>query len=172
MLRVLAAFMILAASTGLGFALAEGIRNRPRQLRMLQYGLTILLSEIRYRQTPLPHAFQLSARRLDAPVAGLFMALARGLAQAEGRGLYWVWQQTGTAALHDSALSQQDLQVVDSLMRVLGSGCTGEQERQLEMHLRHLQQEEIQAEKQREKTEKMWRYLGVLSGIALIIILL
>lgn len=58
------------------------------------------------------------------------------------------------------------------LTQVLGAGTVGEQIRQLELHMEHLQQLEQEAERARTANEKIWRYLGVFSGIALVLILL
>jgi stage III sporulation protein AB len=57
-------------------------------------------------------------------------------------------------------------------MQVLGASSVAEQAKQLELHLLHLRQLEKEAERSRTANEKIWRYLGVFSGLALVLILL
>lgn len=170
MLRLLAAGLIIFAGAGLGFAAAEGYRRRPRQLRQLQFALTFLGSEIRYRQTPLPQGMEATAAAVGGPVGLLFSDLAAALKGAGGRALSWAWEQVEPR--RDLALAPQDYALLASLVRVLGTGAVAEQVGQLELHLRHLGQLEAEAEKARTANEKVWRYLGLFSGLALVLILL
>lgn len=170
MIRLVAALLIVGASTGLGFSMAETVRQRPQQLRQLQFALSLLQGEIRYRHTPLPSALGLVARRISGPVGGLFQALADVLARADGRGMDWAWEQVRE---HQGlVLTLDDRAVLDSLMPVLGGGGVEEQVRQLNLHLEQLRQAEQAAERWRQNNEKMWCYLGVFAGIALVLILL
>ncbi|HOC05727.1 MAG: hypothetical protein ACOX21_09420 [Bacillota bacterium] len=170
MLKLLASGLIVAASSGLGFAVADGYRHRPRQLRQLQFALTVLGSEIRFRQTPLPQGLQAVASAVGGPVGQLFADLAAVLARAQGRSVSWAWQQVKPC--RGLALSSRDQDLLARLTQVLGAGTVGEQIRQLELHMEHLQQLEQEAERARTANEKIWRYLGVFSGIALVLILL
>ncbi|NLY32589.1 MAG: stage III sporulation protein AB, partial [Firmicutes bacterium] len=94
MLKLLASGLIVAASSGLGFAVADGYRHRPRQLRQLQFALTVLGSEIRFRQTPLPQGLQAVASAVGGPVGQLFADLAAVLARAQGRSVSWARART------------------------------------------------------------------------------
>lgn len=170
MLRMLAAVLIVFSGAGLGFAVAEGFRHRPRQLRQLQFALTVLGSEIRFRQTPLPQGLQAMAAATGGPVGQLFADLARVLERAEGRSVSWAWQQVKPGP--GLALASQDYALLANLGQVLGAGTIAEQGRQLELHMEHLRQLEQEAEQSRAANEKVWRYLGVFSGLALVLILL
>jgi len=150
--------------------MAEGFRRRPVQIRQLQFALTVLGSEIRFRQTPLPQGLQAVAAAVSGPVGKLFADLAAGLQEADGRGVSWAWQQV--KADSKLALAPEDLDLLENLMLVLGAGNIQEQGRQLELHLEHLHRLEREAERSRESNEKIWRYLGVFSGFALVLILL
>lgn len=168
MLKVVGAALIVLAGTGLGFSMADTFRHRPQQLRQLQFALTVLGTEIRFRQTPLPAALQTVATTLSTPLGRIFADLSAALARADGRGLPWAWKQVGRQGL---ALAPQDYALLDNLMQVLGAGNIAEQGRQLDLHLDHLRQLEAEAEKARAANEKIWRYLGVLSGLALVLVL-
>lgn len=170
MLRILAAVLIVMAGAGLGFAMADRFKMRPQQLRQLQFALTVLGSEIRFRQTPLPIGLKAVAAVTPAPISAFFAELAANLSNSDGKGLDWAWQQMRpNSAL---ALNPEDYSVLENLVQVLGAGTVFEQERQLELHQEQLRQLEREAERSRAVNEKIWRYLGVFSGLALALILL
>lgn len=170
MLRLAAAGLIVVAGAGLGFGVADRYRQRPRQLRQLQFALTVLGSEIRFRQTPLPAGLETVAAATPAPVGNLFADTARALLNADGRGVEWAWRQVKPPP--GAALAAEDYALLENLMQVLGTGTVAEQGRQLELHLEHLRQLEREADGAREANEKIWRYLGVFGGLALALILL
>ncbi len=169
MLRLLAAAMIVLSASSLGFAMAETFRRRPQQLRQLQFALTVLSGEIRFRQTPLPQALAAVAKATPMPVGQLFADLEAALAGADGRGLSWAWQQVKPRGL---ALAPADYALLENLMQVLGAGDVVQQGRQLDLHLEQLRHLELEAERSRIANEKIWRYLVVFSGLALVLILL
>lgn len=170
MIRFMAALLIVGACSGLGFGMAERVRQRPRQLRQLQFALSLLQGEIRYRHTPLPSALSTAAARISGPVAEMFTALARGLEAADGQSIALIWEQVRQPP--GLGLNLDDRAVLDSLVPVLGCGGVEEQVRQLDLHLEQLRQAEQAAELWRQRNEKMWCYLGVFAGIAIVLILL
>ena len=170
MLRFLAAGLIILSGAGLGFSMADVFRQRPRQLRQLQFALTVLGSEIRFRQTPLPGALAAVAEATPQPVGQLFSELGAMLVLADGRGLAWAWGKVEPKP--GIALAPEDFSLMENLMQVLGAGSVTDQGRQLDLHLEHLRQLEREAERSKTANEKIWRYLGVFSGIALVLILL
>lgn len=169
-MRLIAVGLLVLSCTGFGFAMAERFRLRPRQLRQLQFALTMLGSEIRFRQTPLPQGLMAIAEAVEGPVGQLFADYGRALVEAEGRSTSWVWQQVKPTA--DLAFAPEDYAFLSRLVLVLGAGTIKEQERQLELHMQHLIQLEQQAEAARATKEKTWRYLGICSGLAIALILL
>jgi len=170
MLRLIGAGMVVLAGGCFGFIMAEGFRLRPQQLRHLQYALTILGSEIRFRQTPLPTGLAVVGAATPAPVGELFADLAAILSRADGRSMDWAWRQVKPGP--GIALTEEDFALLGSLTQILGAGSVAEQERQLDLHLNYLRQLEGQAEQARAANVKIWRYLGVFSGLALALILL
>lgn len=169
-MRLLAAGLLVFCGAGFGFAAAERLRRRPRQLRQLQFALTALGSEIRFRQTPLPQGLAAVAVATGGAVGQLFADFAHALLGAEGRSPSWAWEQVKPGP--ELAFASEDYALLNRLALVLGAGTIDEQERQLALHLEHLGQLEQQAEETRGAKEKTWKYLGFCSGLALALILL
>lgn len=170
LLKIVASVLIILTTTVIGFDVARRYRDRPQHLRQLQSALQGLATEISYGATPLPEAFASLAATHRSPIADMFQAAATQLTRP-GTTAAAAWQEGLEALVKRSALGQRDLVVVRQLGTVLGLSDRLDQERHLLLALQHLQREEVLAEQERQQNERMWRYLGVLSGLLLVIVL-
>lgn len=171
LIKLLSAAAVITATSAWGFGIAGVYRKRPQHLRQLQSGLQSLLTEITYGATPLPEALAAIGCRLDPPVAALFKRAA-ALVMIPGKTAAEAWHQGLHTLAADSAIKQEDLSVLRPLGQVLGLSDRQDQERHLLLALRHLLDAERQAEQERRQNENLWRYLGVLSGLMLVIVLM
>lgn len=169
-LKLIAAGMVVFATSMAGFTIAKGYRERPQQLRMLQSMLQALATEIAYGSTPLPEAFLRLSQSSPAPIAGLFRKAATSL-NDPGATADEAWQDGLVELQAHSALHQADLAILEQLGSLLGLSDRADQERHLLLAVQQLVREEARAEQLRQSNERMWRYLGVLSGILLVIVL-
>ncbi|GGI95985.1 stage III sporulation protein AB [Alicyclobacillus cellulosilyticus] len=170
MVRLLGAALIMVACTGIGFRIARDYRERPRQLRGLMHALRVLQTEIEYTATPLPQALERVARRAPAPVKVLFETAAEGLRDPQ-QTLDTAFQ-AGMAALDaQSALRKQDYDVLWEFGRTLGTSDRLHQTQHIAATLEHLAALEREARDLQRRNERLWQYLGVLTGIALLILL-
>lgn len=170
LLKIVASGLIVLTTTAIGFDIARRYRDRPQHLRQLQSALQGLATEISYGATPLPEAFASLAATHRPPITDMFQAATMELARP-GTTAAVAWQAGLDVLLRHSALSQQNLVVIRQLGAVLGLSDRLDQERHLLLAVQHLQREEVSAEQDRLQNERMWRYLGVLSGLLLVIVL-
>jgi stage III sporulation protein AB len=168
--KLVAGGLVVFACSMTGFTVARNYRERPRQLRALQSALQGLATEIAYGATPLPEAFCSLARTSQPPVADFFRSAAETL-QNPGATAQDAWQRGLTQLRQESALLQSDLSVLGQLASVLGLSDRQDQERHLLLTVQQLSREETKAEEARASNERMWKYLGVLSGLLLVIVL-
>lgn len=153
-----------------GFTVARNYRERPRHLRQLQSALQGLCTEISYGATPLPDAFSHLATTTRDPVSCLFRASARVVSRP-GATADEAWAEGLRELQAKSALLGTDIQILAQLGNVIGLSDRTDQERHLLLTAQQLQREEHKAEEDRQKNERMWKYLGVLSGVLLVIVL-
>ncbi len=170
LVKLIASSLILATTTKIGFDVARRYRERPEHLRQLQSVLQGLATEIAYGATPLPEAFSNLASTHSPPAQVMLRAAATSLSQP-GCTAATAWQVGIDALLKVSAITASDLAIVQQLGAVLGLSDRRDQERHLLLAVQHLQREEARAEQERQQNERMWRYLGVLSGLMLVIVL-
>lgn len=162
----------MGATTCAGWQVAARYARRPGQLRDLQTGLAVLQTEVEYGATPLPEALQRAARAAG-PVAGqIFAESARRLAAGGGVTAGECWEQAVEAVADTTDLGPEELSVLKALAPVLGASDRADQIRHLQLARHRLESEEARAREERQRYERMARYLGVLSGAALVLILI
>jgi stage III sporulation protein AB len=168
--KMTGALMMVAACSYTGYALSQRFVQRHRQLTVLQMGLEILSSEIAYMRTPLPQAFKKIALRLEEPVSGIFFAAGRKL---EGGEHYPrdAWRETLQEKQQETALSSEDISVLGQLGVVLeGDADSDGQVRQVKLLAKEVERLVREAEAEKSKNVRVWRYLGLLGGLGFAIL--
>lgn len=169
--------MIVTGSVGIitvcglfGLWLAERSRGRPRELREFLTLLSLLDTEIVWGATPLPEAFESLSNRASRPWQDFFTHLKQCLRQGQPAGQ--AWRDTVAGQREKFCLKPEDWQVIADIGKGLGRSDRHEQHKQLELGQRQLALLREQAAQWSDKQAKMWSYLGFLTGIAVVILLL
>jgi stage III sporulation protein AB len=168
--NIIGSAMIIVASTLLGFWKAFRYAERPRILRHLINGLQMLKTEISYGATPLPVALQKIGDRLPSPAADLFRYTANGLRSGDGEPASVCWRNA-VESLRDTPLLHGDREVLLHFGETLGVSDREDQVQHIEQACAALRAEEQNARDEQMKHERMWRYLGALAGIAVVILI-
>ena len=71
----------------------------------------------------------------------------------------------------NSNLNRGDIEILSAFGKYLGATDIQDQIKNIKLTLTHLRQQEVAALEERQKNEKLWRYLGVLSGIMIFLLL-
>ncbi|SHJ67259.1 stage III sporulation protein AB [Anaerobranca californiensis DSM 14826] len=168
--KILGSALILYATTSYGFMKAQGYQNRTIQLRYFQDAFAILQSEMTYGLTPLPLALGKVGRMTKEPVAKFFENVALKLKGGEGEGMETYW--TNCLREIDFSLTKEDMAIIENLGFTLGRSSVVEQKKHLDLTIKQLQMAEKESRDLCAKNEKMWKYLGFFSGLALILVLI
>lgn len=169
-LKMLGSLLVIVASVSIGFKLAEQYAERPRQIRQLISCLSALKSHINYTAIPLPDALTQCTGGIAGPVAELFHNMASILVNNG-----WLTPQAALKqALTESdklALSQPEKEVLAVFSANLGGMNREEQHKSLDLAQEQLARIQYEAERLCEQNVKMYRYLGICGGLAVVIIL-
>ncbi|NLL19739.1 MAG: stage III sporulation protein AB [Clostridia bacterium] len=171
MMKFIGAVLILLATTAMGILTGHRLAIRPQQLQKLRNDLTLLEMDINYTATPLPEALEKVAGYSQAPVQILWLETRAGLCNGKGTMAEEAWQQGLEAFARKAALKEIDLAVLRDFGSGLGLANREEQLKKFKLLQEQLRSLQLQAEEIRTKNERMWRTMGVLGGIALIILL-
>lgn len=162
--------LILISTTWIGFELAKKVRERPKQLRQLKVGLQSLEAEIMYGLIPLDEAFKHLGSQLQGPVAHFFLQVSTEL-EASAASVQEAWEHSLSELLSSSAFQKSELEIMRQFGATLGRHDRENQQNQIRLTLAHLERELSEANEAQSKYEKMYKSLGVLIGLLLIILL-
>ncbi|CQR74049.1 stage III sporulation protein SpoAB [Sporomusa ovata DSM 2662] len=169
-LKILGSLLIIVAGTAMGFSVAARYVERPRQIRQLISCLSALQSHINYAAIPLPGALSQCTSGIAGPVADFFNTMSLLLLNNG-----WLTPQAAMdQALMESkqlVLNQPEREILTVFSANLGSMDREEQHKSLELVQEQLSRIQYEAEKLCEQNVKMYRYLGLCSGLAIVIIL-
>lgn len=171
MLKLFGAVLILFAGTAIGFVQAGSYINRSKQLRMLIYALQRLETEINYGQTPLPAALQKSSEGISQPINRIFTDAALMLEEPRELSMQEAWQQAIDRVWGSTALKEREKDVLLRMGTVLGMSDAEDQQKHLQLAQLQLKGEEEQAIQEQQRYANMWRSLGTLGAILIVILM-
>lgn len=155
----------------IGFLVANSFRCRPKALRDMQVALSMLETEIGYGQTPLAEAFESIGKKVDPTVSKLFLETKSLMTSKGCCSPGEAWQRALDSYFFGSHLTNYDMEVLTSLGKYLGFTDRQDQIKHIKLALANLKHQETIALDEKEKNEKLWKYLGVLSGIMVFLLL-
>jgi len=171
MIKLLGMALILFAGTMIGFQQAAKYAERPRQLRGLAHALQRLETEIGYGHTPLPEALLRTADAAAEPLSSLFRETALSLEQGDGLSFNDSWSQTIQRNWRATSMRSNEQSVLLRLGSTLGISDKEDQMKHLKLALLQLQAEEEAARDDQGRYEKMWRSLGILISLLVVILM-
>lgn len=170
-LKLLGGILVLFVSSYIGFQFATRCSVRPEQIRQMISCLGSLKSYITYACLPLHEALIQCTHGTDGPVAEFFHKIASLL---EDNGVLTP-QHAMDRALIDMRgrlfLGKSEVEVLRVLGGNLGAMNREEQGNYLTMVIEQLEKIEYEAARLRDLNTKMYRYLGICGGLAIVILL-
>ena len=171
-LKIIGSLMVVFASAFIGWALSGNYSARTRQLRELQGLFKMLENEISFLSNLLADAFGRICETSKCDTAEFFANAAMHMRNNPSLAASQAWEAAIEDVIGKTALDKEDKAILVSFGKMLGNSDVEGQVKNIEFVLNQLRQQENKAEEQRLKNAAMCRRLGVLGGIAIVIILL
>nr|WP_279588890.1 stage III sporulation protein SpoIIIAB [Paenibacillus castaneae] len=168
---MLGAILILFAGTMIGFQQAARFAERPRQLRQLAHALQRLDTEIGYGHTPLPEALERTAVATPEPLASLFRKAASGILETESFTFRESWEQAINLHWDATSMRGNEKAALIRLGSTLGISDKEDQMKHIRLALLQLKAEEDAARDDQGRYEKMWKSLGILIAVLIVILM-
>ncbi|HHV06905.1 MAG TPA: hypothetical protein GXX69_01635 [Firmicutes bacterium] len=169
-LRLVGGLILVFATGNLGFAVARRLRERVALLIRLQGLLQFLITEIDFAVTLFPEALIKVGESLGSDVNMFCNQVVKSLDL--GLPLSAAWEHGLTSLVNDSPLQPGDIRPLLTLAPIIGLTDSKDQLRHLKLAQEHLRQRQLEAEQEADKNQKLWCYLGVLSGLVTVLILI
>lgn len=168
-MKFIGAILIILGSSCFGFLVAQQIALRPKQLQQLKTAVEMLKTEIEYGVTPLPEAFTKIAQNSAYPIEEIFIRAQKNL--EAGVIAEKAWQNGVSEVIDKTALTAEDERILLEIGYNLGNSSSLDQIRHLNLAQEQINNCYQEAIDNKQQKVKLWRYLGVLTGLLIVIII-
>ena len=169
--KLIGSIIVLLSSGFLGYILSTDCKKRPQQLRELQSLLQMFENRISYLSDIVTEAFDRICSCTGSEVGIFFAAASRKLKSDRSIGASGAWETAVRENIKKTSLNKEDEEILVSFGKILGSSDLEGQVKNIRLTVNQLNLQEEKAEHARNKNEGMYRSLGILGGLAVVIIL-
>jgi len=162
---IIYSFIFLSCSL-IGILISKKYSNRVNELKEFKNALNMFKTKIRYTYAPLPEIFAEISETIDSNISNVFRRASEKMDICSA-GEAW----NIALKIEDLNIDDEDRNVLKNLSKLLGKTDLEGQLNQIEMTSDFLDKQIKKAENQKIKSEKMYRTLGMIIGMAIVIIL-
>ncbi len=159
--------LILAISTILGLSMANKFKCRVKDLKTMRNILNILETKIKYAYEPLPQIFDDIAKEFDDSIGEIFLVTKENMKELSA-GEAWNLGLTNS----NTSMNDEDINVLKNFKKLLGKTNVEGQLSEIELMKRYIDIQIQKAEEEDKKNEKLYKNLGIIVGLAIVIILI
>lgn len=171
-MRIFLLIIILITCTLMGFAYGGRYSKRVTSLMSLHQAIRLLETEIIVFANQLPVAINNINKRVSPEINSLFKIIINEMQNDQRGDLYYSFLKTTDYLEKKCLLKADDIDVFLSLGKIIGKTNRNDQEQQFRHIYYELDQLILEAKDEKIRNEKMYRSLGILLGLGIIIILI
>ena len=169
-LKVLGAVLVAVFASLMGVAAGNDMRRRVVLLQSFYRGILMIHQEIEYLKTPLEEAARQVGSVLEEPWASFFEMVGKQLEELPGTPFHQVWEEKGKEYLEGLPMHQEDFDLITQTGIQLGHLDAGENSTMLTVFEKPLEALIEEAKAEYQSKAQLYRRLGVMGGIFLVII--
>jgi len=169
-IKTFGALMVLGSCSLVGFSYGGRYVRRVGQLRQLISALQLMQSEIGFTATPMLEVLPRLKAVARPPVTELFTQFEYGLEAGKGLTAAEAWNEALTVIKGRLDLLEADCEILERFGSGLSSGGRDEQLKSLQLAQQQLAYQEREAAEERLKYERLYKTMGVLVGLALVLV--
>lgn len=171
LLKILGGIMIISASGLIGILYSGRLSTRHRELNNLRRHMQMLETEITYGATPLPAAMVNIAGRTEGLASSFFQLVASCLSDRSFYSFKDAWAYAADSVYSGTPLDWADIELIKGLGSILGGSDREDQKKHFELFYMQLRHQEEKALEEMRRSGRMYRSLGFLLGIAVVVVL-
>lgn len=158
---------VLISSSYIGFLISDKYKKRVQDLKEIKKGLNIFETKIRYTVEPIADIFLEISNNSSVKIGEFFKEAAIKMKQLNAKE---AWLQA--VEVSKINITKEDKEILKGLGKLLGKTDLEGQISQIDLTSNFIDIQIEKAEKELAKNEKLYKTLGVVSGLALVIILI
>ena len=159
--------LIFFVSCLIGKILANRYKGRVEELKEMECALNILKTKMQYTYQPLPEIFKEIANNFQSNIGSIFKTASK---EMKNYSASEAWKNAIQSS--KSNFSNSDLKVIENLEKLLGKTNLEGQLSEIEVTQKFLDNQIKEAEDERIKNEKLFKSLSIITGLAIVIILI
>lgn len=167
MIKIIIYSFIFLTCSLIGILNSRKYVDRVNELKDFKEALNIFKTKVKFTYEPIPEIFNQISENSNSRIARIFKVASNNM-KFYAAGDAWI-KAINTDMLNINA---EDKNILKSLGKLLGQTDIEGQISQIELTSTFLEEQIIKAEKEREKNEKLYRTLGTVIGMTIVIILM
>ena len=159
--------LVFASCSGIGILLAKKYADRVEELKQIKASLNIFETKVKMTYEPIPKIFSDIAQSNNKKTETLFKVASKKM-QEKHAGQAWqeAIEQTNLS------INKEDKNILKGLSKMLGKVDVEGQVSEIKLVQTFLDTQIEEAENEKKKNTKMYKTLGVTTGLAIVIILI
>ncbi len=161
--------LVLAGTGGVGLSLAGEYTMRIQTLRRIRDMMHYINDLILYEYASLPEAFARTAQRMDAPFSDFLAKVAVQLEEFSGEDVSFLWKNN--AQMLKDIMKKKDFAEFTECMQQTGFSDAKGQSQALKAYEQRLELLLHRLTEEKEEKCRLYRTLGIMSGVFVCILL-
>lgn len=170
-MKWIGAVMVMIASSGIGFLYASEVNKRKSELEEFCRLLQLLLGDIRYMRATLQEAVGKAIRRHHGSFSLFLSELSDSLVKSPGISFAEIWKEAVMKGLSTSSLNAVDKQKVIQFGEMISFAERETIMACFEQYISEVNAEIVEVHNTAASKVKLYRSLGVLTGIFIVVLL-
>lgn len=168
--KLVGSAMIIITTAALGLAYANRKVDRVKHINYFISAFNMLEIEIKFAMSFLPDAFRKIASSSDRKIGEIFEYAANKITDCKTNACE-AWNEAINKKIPNLCLNNDDKNIITALGSSLGETDGESQIKNIRLIVERLKNQMVKADEDKEKSEKLFKNLGVLSGLTIVIIL-
>lgn len=165
-IKLLILIFVFGSSISIGFLIAKKYTNRVKELKDMKNALNMFETKIKFTYASVPEIFEEISKQFGTETIGQVFEKARYLMKDKAAGEAW----NEAIDIANCSMTIEDKTILKNLGKMLGKTDMEGQISEIKLVTDFLNTQIELAETDRRKNEKMYRTLGGIIGLTLVII--
>lgn len=159
--------LIFCTTTLIGIIISNKYKSRVKELKEIKTALNVLETKMKYTYEPIAEIFNEISAGTNSNISNIFKNTVSNMYH-HSAGDAWTNALDNT----NTNLNKEDISVLKNLNKLLGKTNLEGQVSEIQLTTKFLDTQIEKAEKDREKNQKLYKNLGIIAGLTIIIILI
>ena len=171
MIKALILIGIFGTSILIGIMIAKKYTSRLNELKEMKKAMHMLETKLKFTYETLPVVFKEIGRNIDKTTGDIFILASENMEYTTA-GNSWSEALTQTVNEKRTNMKKEDIETLKTLSKMLGKTDISGQINQIELVKTFLVNQIQEADTEKRKNDKMYRSLGIVAGLSLVVLLI